>query len=101
MAYYGRSFLASKGLGRMAVVVIFLWIIIWGYVGWRGLSIIHDAKQFISAQPPGALIPEEILDALDSGQSYVLRAAIFGIAVPIGLLIVYWICTGFRRSSGG
>jgi hypothetical protein len=90
----------SYDLRRMAFVAAFLWVVIWVYVAWRGLSLIADAKRFISLQPPGGLIPQEILNALEIGQSYVLRAALFGAAVPIMLLIGYWIYRGFFRRRG-
>lgn len=90
----------SYGFKRMAFIAALLWLATWAYVAWRGLSLINDAKRFIALQPPGGLIPREILSALETGQSFVLRAVLFGAAVPIALWIGYWIYRGFFRAKG-
>lgn len=90
----------SYGFKRIAFIAALLWIAIWAYVAWRGLSLITDAKRFISLQPPGGLIPQEILSALEIGQSYVFRAVIFGAVVPVVLLIGCWVYRGFGRAKG-
>lgn len=87
---------SGRRLKRIFVFVAFLWLVIWAYVGWRGLSLIDDAKQFIALQPPGGIIPPEILSSLEIGQVYVLRAALFGLALPGVLLLGYWLYKELR-----
>ena len=93
------GFQSSQGLRRIFALVAFLWLVIWAYVGWRGLSLIDDAKQFISLQPPGGIIPPGILSSLEIGQTYVLRAVLFGGAVPGVLLLGYWHYRGFGHAD--
>lgn len=99
MSCGSESFLSNKCLRRIITLGVFLWAVSWIYVGWRGFSLIDDAKQFISLQPPGGVIPPGILSALEIGQSYVLRAISFGMGAPIALLVGYWIYRGFRRTN--
>lgn len=89
-----------NGFKRMAIIAAILWVIIWAYIAWRGLSLITESKRFISLQPPGGVIPEEVLNALDTGQSYVFRAVVIGVAVPVVLSIGYWVFRGFSHAKG-
>ena len=88
---------SNDGIKRMTFIAALLWFAGWAYVAWRGLSLIADAKRFISLQPPGGIIPQEILSILETGQHYVLRAALFGAVTPVLLSIIYWIYRGFVR----
>jgi hypothetical protein len=84
----------------MTFLVAIFWVICWGYVAWRGLWLITEARRFLSDQPSGGIIPQEVLNALETGQSYVLRAVVIGLLVPVVFSIGYWVYRGFLGSKG-
>jgi hypothetical protein len=48
---------------------------------------ISDAHLFIEVLRPGARVPDGVLTALEAGQSYTLNAVVWGVAVPLFLLL--------------
>jgi hypothetical protein len=86
-----------QSLRRPSILVAVTWVVIWGYVGWRGHDMTGEAHRFIDVVPPGARVPEGVLKVLEAGQSYTLNAAIWGAAVPLLLCLIGWVLKPYMR----
>jgi hypothetical protein len=86
-----------QSLRRLFILVAVTWLVIWGYVGWRGHDMTNEAHRFIDVVPPGARVPKGVLEALDAGQSYILNAAIWGAVVPLLLFLIGWVLKPYIR----
>lgn len=76
---------------RLLAVTTISWLAIWAYVGWRGYTLSSGAHSYIDQPPPGATVPHPVLTALEAGQSYSLQAVVWGVAVPLLLLLLVWV----------
>jgi len=74
----------QRSIKRTAIVFAVPWFVVWGWVGWRGYEISHDATRAIDLQPPGAIIPPILLEALETGNRYLFNAVVVGALLPIG-----------------
>jgi hypothetical protein len=86
-----------QSLRRLSILVAVTWLVIWGYVGWRGHEMTSEADKFIETVPPGARVPDGVLNALEAGQSYTLNAAIWGVAAPLLLCLIGWVLKPYIR----
>ena len=87
----------NQTVNRLLAVAGGSWLAVWGYVGWRGYTLTHEAHSFIDHLPAGATVPQPILTALEAGQAYSLQAVTWGAAVPLLLLLVSWVVRPMLR----
>jgi len=87
----------NRAMKRFLALAGVSWLALWGYVGWRGYTLTHDAHSYIGELPPGATVPEPVLTALEAGQAYSLQAVIWGAAAPLFLLLLGWVATPMLR----
>ena len=98
----------SRGWKRLAIVVTVAWTIVWSATAWLGWQMIQQGNERIAHMPtinqwPLPTAYTEEIARMGEGRDYLAAAMIYGIGIPIVLLvalpIVWWVYSGFKPKA--
>jgi hypothetical protein len=89
-----------QSLKRLFLVTALIWFVCWAYVGWRGWDQTKDAEQLINGVEPGRVSPLAY-EVLEAGHRHLQEAMLWGVLVPLVLLVIGWIGRPWLRQRRG